>query len=248
MSSRTLSDLSALIEHATSLVAEVSRDRANLTKSQTQLEHLLSRHARDGLKASLATIEICTKGPTCQTRGSKGLVTSAKRAVAALPPDQSKGVAISEVGCLRRCSQGPNVKCGDLIYSNMTPAKIPAMVQSHAADNRISIALLDGNEYLGDTLKYEEKRVLFLLSHEKLAYAGRKLAGEIARASRLLADTPRGPQRVLTQLAIMRAIKLATEISAQVDESARVIASAVDLSEFVDRACNRAMADFKQNK
>ena len=248
MSRFTLSDLSALIEQGTGLMAEVSRDRANLTKSQAQLEHLLSRHAREGLKASLTTIEVCTKGPTCQSRGSKALVASAQSAVAALPADKSKGVTVAEVGCLRRCSQGPNVKCGDLVYSSMTPAKIPDMVQSHAADNKVSIALLDGNEYSGDTLKYEEKRVLLVLSHEKLAYAGRRLATEIARAPRLLANTPRGPQRVLAQLAIMRAIKLATEVSAEVAESARVIASAIDLSEFVDRACNRAMADFKANK
>ncbi len=219
-----------------------SKARENLGRIVPRLESYLSRHAIEGLSASATQMEVCTTGPNCCKRGSLKLLQD----LSAMVTEKSLPLKAVPSGCLRRCSQGPNVQVGGVVYTKMTFAKLIELLDSHVRAKQLSVSLLCDSEYVGDAISCEEKRCRLVLCLAELKAASTKLSFALDQAG---VNLPAAIEEcTLTQINMLRAVDLEMELAREVTSSSEALAGVVTLEQFVSITLERRLAERTKNR
>lgn len=214
-----------------------SKARENLGRIVPRLESYLSRHAVEGLSASASQIDVCTTGPNCCKLGSLELLQD----LSAMVTEKSLPLKVVPSACLRRCSQGPNVQVGGVVYTKMTSAKLTELLDSHVRAKQLSVSLLCDSEYVGDAISCEEKRCRLVLCLAELKAASTKLSFALDQAGVNLPAAVE--ERTLTQISMLRAVDLEVVLRKEVAACTEALAGVVPLEQFVSITLERRMSE-----
>lgn len=72
----------------------------------------------------MVKVEIC-KGTSCHLLGSQDLI----EAVESLPVDRREQIDLGTIDCLKSCRQGPNVRIGGTVFSEMSSEKLLSLLE-----------------------------------------------------------------------------------------------------------------------
>lgn len=229
--------LKTALEAGRTALENTKKAREALSRAVPRLESFMSKHASQGLSVLADEVQVCTTGPNCCKRGSIELMGELSRRIAAdkLPLKVVPGP------CQGRCSQGPNMQVGTVVYTRMNEDKLGELIESTVTAKQVSVKLLADSEYVGDAIACEEKRCRLVLEHLALEKAQGDLKLSLEKLHANLPDA--GEKRTLAEIEILQAIALESEIAKELTAASETLSSVIVLKQFVTITLARRMAE-----
>ncbi len=229
--------LKTAIENARTALDTTRKAREALSRAVPRLESFMSKHASQGLSVLAEEVQVCTTGPNCCKRGSIELMGELNKRIAAdnLPLKAVPGP------CQGRCSQGPNMQVGNIVYTRMNADKLTELINSTVKAKQVSVTLLSDSEYVGDAIACEEKRCRLVLEYAELQSMQFEVKLCLEQSHAHL-PAP-GELRTLAEIEILQAITLEGEIAKELAAASETLTSVIALHQFVTITLARRMAE-----
>ena len=229
--------LSKLVAEASIQLEDVRKSRKAFEHSVARVQPFLSKYLSEKAPAGASVFNVCVKGPVCCKRGGEEVLAQLKKLA-----ETHDGAKVVESDCLHRCGRGPNVECGGVVFTEMTPGKVEALFENQKNNKGLAVDLLIDDEYAPDVVQTEEKRCRLLVQADELAGSFSSIEDQARLFARRLPED--AVEKVLDQRLILDALKLHSSIFGELNECEELLKKVIPLDHFVNKVFERDYANW----